>query len=165
MSYVSLSLSLSPPWFIEVQNCFEDIAIGCICACITTCCFIKLICCIVWKVACLILDPLTPEEQFAFSERANFTVQEGVVFLTAIDIIGHVRCLRNLRWVYWKRHEFLKQPPTTNSCSSFWQQQQNCAAVWWAVKRVGKILVQFVHKAHERFGSIQVQKVPGTLWN
>jgi hypothetical protein len=49
------------------------------------------------QVDATIMYPLTEEEQFVFSERANASNQEGQVRLTVLDRIYHIRNLRTLR--------------------------------------------------------------------
>jgi hypothetical protein len=49
------------------------------------------------QVDATIMFPLTDEEQFIFSERANASNQEGQVRLTVLDRIYHIRNLRTLR--------------------------------------------------------------------
>jgi hypothetical protein len=52
---------------------------------------------VVVQVDATIMFPLTEEEQFIFSERANHSNQEGQVRLTVMDRIYHIRGLRTLR--------------------------------------------------------------------
>jgi hypothetical protein len=61
---------------------------------------------IIVQVDCTIMYPLTEEEQFIFSERANASNQEGQVRITVLDRIYHIQHLRTLRFALFQLVHF-----------------------------------------------------------
>jgi hypothetical protein len=64
------------------------------------------------QVDATIMYPLSEEEQFVFSERANASNQEGQVRLTVLDRIYHIRNLRTLRLTLFDTSVIVTQSQT-----------------------------------------------------